>query len=85
MGRPLTTPLHAPLPLEKFDAALIRHMVPGVDEDALVGAMLVEAARGAVAIEIGGSRLTDALLLEPMIRGLVRRGVAGLSRWGLVE
>ena len=48
-------------------------------------AVLVEAARGAVAIEIGGSRLTDALLLEPMIRGLVRRGVATLSRWGLVE
>ncbi len=84
-GRPLTTPVHTPLSLEKFDAALARHMVPGADEDALVGAMLVEAARGVVAIEIGGSRLTDPLLLEPMVRGLVRRGVATLARWGLVE
>lgn len=84
-GRPPTTGLYTPMELPRFEAAMVRHMVPGADEDAIVGAMLVEAAKGGVAIEIGGSRLTDPTLIEPMVRGLVRRGVALLGRWGLLE
>jgi SAM-dependent methyltransferase len=84
-GAVLTTPVHTPLALTGFDAALVQHMEPGVDEDGLVGAMLVHAANGGVAIEVGGTRLTDAVLLEPMVRGLVRRSVATLARWGLVQ
>ncbi|MFO0586868.1 MAG: methyltransferase domain-containing protein [Polyangiaceae bacterium] len=84
-GRPPTTALYTPMELPRFEAELVRHMVPGADEDSLVGAMLLEAAKGGVAIEIGGSRLTDPTLIEPMVRGLVRRGVALLGRWGLLE
>jgi len=83
-GGGLTTPLHTTMTLSGFDAALVRHMEPGADEDGLVRAMLVHAAKGSVAIEVGGARLTDPMLLEPMVRGLVRRSVATFARWGLI-
>lgn len=82
-GSLLTTPLHAKVALGAFDATLASHMDPGADEDTLTGAMLVEASKGGVAIEVGGARLTDPDLIEPMVRGLVRRATAMFARFGL--
>ncbi len=83
-GAELTSPLLGKVPLDKLMTALLPHMVPGADEDALVRAMLVEASKGGVSIEIGGARLTDPELLEPMVRGLVRRAIRTLSRYGVL-
>jgi len=83
-GAELTSPLLGKVPLDKLMTALLPHMVPGADEDALVRAMLVEASKGGVSIEIGGARLTDPELLEPMVRGLVRRAIRTLSLYGVL-
>lgn len=84
-GADLTSPLAGKVPLDKFTTSLLPHMTPDATEDSLVRAMLVEASKGGVSIEIGGTRLTDAALLEPMIRALVRRSVSTLARHGVLE
>lgn len=81
----LTTPLHTVLELGGFEALMVRHLHEGADHDALVGALVDRIAAGELALELGGSRLTDPVLLEPMVRGLLDRGLAKLGRWGLLE
>ena len=84
-GADLGSPVAGKVPLDKFTTSLLPHMVPGAGEESLVRAMLVEASKGGVSIEVGGTRLTDAALLEPMIRALVRRSVTTLARHGVLE
>lgn len=81
-GEPPISPLGDAVPLDRFGAAMVRRMVGVEGEDALVTAMLEEAAKGGVTIEVGGARLTDPTLVEPMIRALVRRSLATLARFG---
>jgi SAM-dependent methyltransferase len=81
----LTTPMHTLLPLSGFDALLVQEMGSAADHDALVGAMLHSLSSGRLALELGGARLSDPVLLEPMARGLVDRGLQMLGQWGLLE
>ncbi|MFO0553837.1 MAG: class I SAM-dependent methyltransferase [Polyangiaceae bacterium] len=84
----LTTPYHTLATLEGFDAALAKNLAAltdaGVGDDALVGAMMSSVLSGEIPLEIGGQRIADPTLLEPLVRALGKRGLATLERFGLI-
>lgn len=89
-GAALTTPYHTPLVLQGFDAALVRSLALLSEEDgargddALVGALMSRILSGEVPLELGGQRIADPMLLEPIVRALLRRGLTMLGRFGLL-
>lgn len=81
----LTTPLHTQLSLSPFDAVLVRALAEGVDRSSLADVLAAVASSGELPIEIGGARVTDPVLLDPMMRGLADRSLVKLARAGLMD
>jgi methyltransferase-like protein/trans-aconitate methyltransferase len=82
-GHPiLTSLLHAPLPVENFDRALVRRMDGRTTVAELVTGVMEDAATGAVSVSMNGEPVRDRGVFEE----IVERKLARLARLGfLVE
>ncbi len=85
-GEGLTTPYHTRYVPKGFDAALVRHMNdPALTDEDLTGALMGDIMSGSVPLELGGQRINDPALLEPIVKALMTKGRAALARQGLLE
>lgn len=85
-GEGLTTPYHTLYVPKGFDAALVRHMNdPELTDEDITGALMGDIMSGSVPLELGGQRINDPALLEPIVKALMTKGRAALARWGLLE
>ncbi|MBK8256856.1 MAG: methyltransferase domain-containing protein [Polyangiaceae bacterium] len=84
-GSTLTTPFHTEFAPQGFDAAVVRRMAQDTNETTLIAGLVASILSGEVPLELGGVRLTDPTLVEPIARGLWSRSLATLGRLGLLE
>lgn len=81
----LTSPLHQHVAVDRFERALISGMDGKRPLQDLVLPLMLRVAAGDPPLSLGGDRITDPLIVEPMVRGLLARAVGKLSQWGLLE
>ncbi|MBK8256859.1 MAG: class I SAM-dependent methyltransferase [Polyangiaceae bacterium] len=81
----LTSPLHHHVTIDRFERALISGMDGTRPLQDLVLPLMLRVAAGDPPLSLGGERITDPLIVEPMVRGLLARAVGKLAQWGLLE
>lgn len=81
----LTSPAHGLVRLDRIEHRIAVGLDGTRDVEALIGPLVRGIAAGDPPLEIGGSAITDPVLLEPLVRGLVARAVDKLGAWGLLS
>ena len=84
-GSNLTSPLHRPVRLDALEHRIALGLDGTRDLDALAAEQVVSVAAKKPSLEIGGTAITDPLLLEPVVRGLVSRTITKLGQWALLR